>query len=85
MSEYEGKYFFIKNVRTSNDLSSEMLGYDTTKEAEINYHDEVSYGLKLDNIELAHYIVVNEYGVKVDNLEKIIDNMPPVENENVEE
>ena len=80
MLEYEGKYFFIKNVRTKNDISSEMLGYDSVNEAEIKYHDEVSYGLKLDTIELAHYIVVNEYGVKVANLEKIIDNTTPEEN-----
>lgn len=81
MPEYTGQYFFISNVRTGNTVASEMLGYSTEKEAEIKYHDTVSYGLKLDTITLAHYIVVNEYGIKVGNLEKIIDNIPPVENE----
>lgn len=85
MPEYTGQYLFISNVRIGDTVASEMLGYNTEKEAEIKFHDIVSYGLKLDTITLAHYIVVNEYGVKVGNLEKIIDNMPPVENENVEE
>ena len=79
MPEYTGKYLFVSNVRTGDSLASSMLGYDTAKEAEIKYHDEVSYGLKLDTITLAHYMVMNEYGVVVDNLEKIIDNQPPVE------
>lgn len=74
MSEYQGKYFFISNVRTNDNITSQMLAYDTEKEAEIKFYDEVSYGLQLDTITLAHYIVVNEYGVKVNNLEKIIDN-----------
>ena len=79
MPEYTGKYLFVSTVRTGDSLASSMLGYDTAKEAEIKYHDEVSYGLKLDTITLAHYMVMNEYGVVVDNLEKIIDNQPPVE------
>lgn len=81
MPEYEGKYLFVSNVRTDQGLASSMLGYDTAKEAEIKYHEEVKYGLELDTIILAHYMVVNEYGVVVDNLEKIIDNQLPIEPE----
>lgn len=81
MPEYNGKFLFISNVRTGDNLASSMLGYDTEKEAEIKYHDEVSYGLKLDTITLAHYMVINEYGVIIDNLEKIIDNQPPIDAE----
>lgn len=77
MPEYEGKYLFISNVRTDQGLASQMLGYDTAKEAEITYHNEVSYGLGLDSIIIAHYEVVNEYGVIVDNLVKTIDNQEP--------
>ena len=81
MPEYNGKFLFISNVMTGDNLASSMLGYDTEKEAEIKYHDEVSYGLKLDTITLAHYMVINEYGVIIDNLEKIIDNQPPIDAE----
>lgn len=86
MPEYEGKFLFVQNVRTDQGLASEMLGYDTAKEAEIKYHEEVGYALQLDTIVLAHFMVMNEYGVVIDNLEKIIDNIPPVEEtEEVEE
>lgn len=81
MPEYQGNYLFIKNVRIGDELSSEMLGYDTLRAAEIKFHDEVSYGLKLDSITLAHYMVINEYGVVIENLERTIDNQPPVEPE----
>jgi hypothetical protein len=81
MPEYQGNYLFIKNVRIGDELSSEMLGYDTPRAAEIKFHDEVSYGLKLDSITLAHYMVINEYGVVIENLERTIDNQPPVEPE----
>ena len=81
MPEYTGKYFFMSNVRTGDNVASTLDGFDTEKEAEIKFHDEVSYGLKLADITLAYYVVFNEYGVKVGNLEKIIDNIPPVENE----
>lgn len=81
LEEYAGKYIFISNVRTGNQLASEMLGYDTLRAAEIKFHDEVSYGLKLDSITLAHYMVINEYGVVIENLERTIDNQPPVEPE----
>lgn len=81
MPEYEGKYLFVKNVRTDEELSSQMLAYDTAKAAEIKYHEEVKYGLELNSVVLAHYMVINEYGVIIDNLEKIIDNQPPIETE----
>lgn len=79
MPEYQGNYIFIKNVRIGDELSSEMLGYDTLRAAEIRFHDEVSYGLKLDSITLAHYMITNEYGVVIENLERTIDNQPRVE------
>lgn len=84
MPEYSGKYFFIKSVRIGDDVAPQMLGFDTEREAEIKYHDEVSYGLKNTDVTLAYYTVINEYGVKVGNLEKIIDNQPPVEVPEVE-
>lgn len=79
MLEYEGKYLFVSNVRTDQGLTSQMLAYDTAKAAEIKYHEEVKYALELDTVILAHFMVMNEYGVTIDNLEKIIDNQPPVE------
>lgn len=86
MPEHEEKYFFVKTVRTDSDVSSQILAFDSAKEAEIKYHEEVAYGLQLDTIVLAHYMVMNEYGGIYDNLEKIIDNIPPVEEtEEVEE
>lgn len=84
MPEYEGKFLFVQNVRTDQGLASQMLGYDTAKEAEIKYHEEVGYALQLDTIVLAHFMVMNEYGVVIDNLEKIIDNTPPIEPEEFE-
>lgn len=75
MPEYKGKYLFISNVRTGETFSSQMLGYDTEREAEIKYHEEVAYGLKLDTITLAHYFVMNEYGVVVNNLVATINNI----------
>ena len=85
MPEYEGKYLFVSNVRTTDQgLSSQMLAYDTAKEAEIQYHQEVKYGLELDTVILAHYMVMNEHGVIIDNPEKIIDNTPPIEPEELE-
>lgn len=84
MPEYEGKFLFVQNVRTDQGLASQMLGYDTAKEAEIKYHEEVGHALQLDTIVLAHFMVMNEYGVVIDNLEKIIDNTPPIEPEELE-
>lgn len=74
LEEYTGKYLFVSNVRIGDSVASSMLGYDTEREAEIKYHDEVSYGLKNTDIVLAHYMVMNEYGVISGGLEKIIDN-----------
>lgn len=74
MPEHTGKYFFVSNVRIGDNVTAQMLGYDTEKLAEIKYHEEVKYGLELDTITRAHYMVINEYGVKVGNLEKTIDN-----------
>lgn len=79
--EYNGKFLFISSVRTKDGLVPSTFAYDTEREAEIKYHHEVEYGLQDANIILAHYIVVNEYGVKYDNLEKIIDNQPTPEPE----
>lgn len=79
--DYNGKFLFISNVRTQDGLVPSTFAYDTEREAEIKYHHEVEYGLQYAGIILAHYIVVNEYGVKYDNLEKIIDNQPAPEPE----
>jgi len=81
MLEYEGKYIFRCNVKVGDDVTTQSFVYDTEKEAEIKYHNEVLYGLQLDTLELAYYVVQNEYGVKIGNLEKIIDNQEPVEPE----
>lgn len=68
------KYFFISIVHTtdSDDVTSQMLGYDSLREAEIKFHDEVSYGLKLDNIKVAHFQVINEYGMLQNGLTRTI-------------
>ena len=84
MPEYEGKFLFVQNVRTDQGIASHMLVYDTAKAAEIKYHEEVKYGLELDTVILAHYMVMNEYGVVINNLEKIIDNTTPIETEEIE-
>lgn len=68
------KYFFISNVRINGEVTAQMLGYDTPTEAEIKFHDEVSYVLKRNDVELARYEVRNEHGVIYDNLIKVIDN-----------
>lgn len=69
------KYFFESNVRVdSGDVTTQRLGYDDGKSAEIKYHDEVSYGLKLNNLVLAYYSVVNERGETYKGLRTIIDN-----------
>ena len=81
MLEYQGKFLFVSNVRTDQGLTSQMLAYDTAKAAEIKSHEEVKYALELDTVILAHFMVMNEYGVTIDNLEKIIDNQPPIETE----
>lgn len=68
-------YFFISNVRLEEqEVSAQMVGYDTLDEAEIKYHDEVSYALKLTDVELAHFEVRDETGKLYDMLVKTIDN-----------
>lgn len=82
MNEYEGKYFLEKNVRLKNgEVSCIKQDYATADEAEIAYHNEVAYGLANQDIILAHYDVVNEYGVKYEHLEKLIDRVPAPEPE----
>lgn len=80
MPEYEGKFIFVSNTRrTSTGVVPAMFVYNTAREAEIKYHDEVSYALQLNDVVLAHFKVVNEYGVVEGNLETTIDNQEPVE------
>ena len=82
--EFQTKYLFESNVRTINgdnqEMAAQVLGYDSLKAAEIKFYDEVAYGLKLNNIVIAHYQVTDEYGSLVNNLIKTIDNtsMPDV-------
>lgn len=66
------KYFFVSIVKTDT-VAAQILGYDTLKEAEIKFHDEVSYGLKLDTIKTAFYEVKDECGVNA-GLSKFINN-----------
>lgn len=80
---YEGKYFFISNVRIisggEESVVSQILDYSIKDEAEIKFHDEVSYALKLGTLVLAHFEVKNEYGVVVDKLERTIDRTSELE------
>lgn len=70
-----GKYFFISNTRLKNgEVATQMLGYDDIKTAEIKYHDEVSYALKLTALEYAHFEVVTESGATCENLTRTVDN-----------
>lgn len=57
-----GKYYFESIVKTADNEAAQLLGYDTEREAEIKFHDEVSYALKLDNIITAHFEVKTFYG-----------------------
>lgn len=80
MPEYNGKFIFVSTIRrTSTGVVPAMFVYNTAREAEIKYHDEVSYALQLNDVVLAHFKVVNEYGVVEGNLETTIDNQEPVE------
>lgn len=56
------KYYFESIVATADNEAAQMLGYNTEREAEIKFHDEVSYGLKLDSITTAHYEVKTSFG-----------------------
>lgn len=79
------RYFFLKNVRITKDdgtyeVTCEMFVYQTMNEAEINYHNELAYGLALTNLVLAHYSVVNEKGNVVFGLERTVDNSEKYKN-----
>lgn len=68
------KFFFESIVRLNDGtVTPQLLGYDTSKDAEIKFYDEVSYALKLDNLKSAHFEVHNEKGDIVDNLSKTIE------------
>ena len=72
------KYFFSKNVRITkegepDEVTCEMFVYDDFNNAEIAYHNELSYGLSLKNLVLAHYSVTNERGSAMFGLERIVD------------
>ena len=78
-------YFFLSNIKRKNeDVVAQMLGYNTLNEAEIKYHDEVSYALKLTDVEVAHFEVRDETGFTCNVLVKTIDNREQ-NNQNVEE
>ena len=83
MNGYTGKYFLEKNVRLENgEVTCVKQDYASADEAEIAFHNEVAYGLANSDVILAHYDVVNEYGVKYAGLERLIDRVPvPVEGE----
>lgn len=73
------KYCFSKNVRVKrenqpDEVTCAMFIYPTMNEAEITYHNELAYGLSLNNLVLAHYAVTNERGNVVFGLERLVDN-----------
>ena len=69
-------YFFISTIRnTSDEVTPSIFTYEDLNEAEIKFHDEVSYALKLDNIRIAHFCVVDECGGVANGLEKTINNL----------
>ena len=72
------KYCFSKNVRIKKDgiedeVSCDMFVYDDFNDAEIAYHNELAYGLSLNNLVLAHYQVTNERGNVVFGLQRTVD------------
>lgn len=67
-----GKFFFVSIVKTDT-IAAQILGYDSFKEAEIKFYDEVAYGLKLDTIKSAFYEVKDETGINA-GLTKYINN-----------
>lgn len=75
INEYDGKYLLVSNVRTNKEFNTDIKTFESVKNAEIEFYNEVTNSLQDDNIILAHYVVMNEYGVKQDNLERIIDNL----------
>lgn len=58
-------YYFISIVRTKENIASQILGYETEREAETKFYDEVGYGLKLDTIVHAYYAVKDETGTEL--------------------
>lgn len=81
------KYCFTKNVRITRDgqpdeVTCAMFVYNTRKEAEITFHNEVAYGLSLPNLVLAYYAVTNERGNVYGGLKRLIDNTEQYEAEN---
>lgn len=83
------KYFLIKNVRTKvenqpDEVTCAMFVYNTEKEAEIAYHNEVAYGLSLPTLVLAYYAVTNERGNVYGGLSRLIDNTEQYEDHGVE-
>lgn len=77
INEYDGEYLLISNVRTNNkfNINTDIKTFESVKNAEIEFYNEVTTSLQDDSIILAHYVVTNEYGVKQNNLERIIDNL----------
>lgn len=72
------RYCFNKNVRVKKDVQNDevtcaMHVYPTMDEAEVEFHNEVAYGLLLNNLVLAHYSVTNERGNVMFGLERIVD------------
>jgi len=80
------KYCFSKNVRVKrenqpDEVTCAMSVYDILKDAEIVFHNEVAYGLSLNNLVLAHYAVTNERGQIAFGLERTVDNSEYYEQE----
>ena len=78
------KYCFSKNVRVTkegepDEVTCAMFVYDDFNDAEIAYHNELSYGLSLKNLVLAHYSVTNERGVVTFGLERTVDRTENIE------
>lgn len=67
------KHYFESIIKTNDDVvTAQMLGYETLREAETKFHEDIAYGLKLDTIVTAYYAVRDEHGVEL--LNKFIDN-----------
>lgn len=72
------RYFFSKNVRITkegekDEVTCAMSAYNNFNDAEIAYHNELAYGLSLNNLVLAHYRVTNERGNVVFGLSRTVD------------
>ena len=81
------KYCFSKNIRIKregqdDEVTCAMFVYPTEKDAEIAFHNEVAYGLSLNNLVLAHYAVTNERGSIYGGLRRLIDNTEQYEIDN---